>query len=58
MSSVFTTPLGKVWVSNGQAEAILDGCAELAARRGLGGVVVDYLRECLCLAALGTAHRG
>lgn len=45
MSSVFTTPFGKVWVSNGQAEGILDGCIELATRRGLSGVVVDYLRE-------------
>ena len=53
MSSVFTTPLGKVWVSNGQAEAILDECAELAARRGLFGVVVDYLRETLTTSGLG-----
>lgn len=53
MSSVFTTPLGKVWVSNGQAEAILDGCAKLAARRGLSGVVVDYLREMLTTSGLG-----
>ena len=53
MSSVFTTPLGNVWVSNGQAEAILDGCVALAARRGLSGVVVDYLRETLTTSGVG-----
>jgi hypothetical protein len=53
MSSVFSIPLGAVWVSNGQAEAILEGCIELAARRGLSGIVVDYLREKLTTSGLG-----
>lgn len=53
MSSVFTTPLGDIWVSNGQAEVILEGCIKLAARQGLSGPVVDYLREKVIQSGMG-----
>ena len=53
MSSVFTTPLGDIWVSNGQAEAILDGCIKVAERQGLSGPVVEFLREHMTTSGMG-----
>ncbi|MEZ4310761.1 MAG: hypothetical protein R3F14_22180 [Polyangiaceae bacterium] len=53
MSSVFTTPLGKIWVSNGQAEAILDGSLKLAERRGLSRPVVEFFRDQMITSGMG-----